>query len=61
MSKKPANVQHADYTAKWKVIRWKSVNPGAFFVTNPLGSSELKLDERFGLLATVGNSAAQNS
>jgi hypothetical protein len=34
----------------WKVTRWKSVNTTAFFVTNPPGSPELKLDERFGLL-----------
>jgi hypothetical protein len=28
-------------------------DPGAFFVTDPLGSPELKLDERFGLMLTV--------
>jgi hypothetical protein len=34
---------------KWKVPHRKSVNTGAFFVTNPLGSPKLKLDERVGL------------
>ena len=28
----------ADYTARWKVTHWKSVNTRAFFRTNPEGA-----------------------
>jgi hypothetical protein len=31
-------VRDADYTAKWKVIHWKTVNASAFLRTNPCWS-----------------------
>jgi len=31
-----ASVRDADYTGKWKVIHWKTVNTTAFLVTSPV-------------------------
>ena len=54
-----APLRHADYSSKWRVTHWKSVNTNAFIGTNPENAADFCVARRSGgVLAIVSGRLA---